>query len=63
MGLPQDILLRLQGDEYRLDDMLPDQWVAGHPEAKLDYRLEEKRQKAAAAKARRQRRRAATRPR
>ena len=46
----------------RLDDMLPDRWVAAHPEAKLDHRLEEKRRKAAATKARRHGRRIANRP-
>jgi transposase len=58
----QDLLLRLHRDDDRLDDMLPDRWVAAHPEAKLDHRLEEKRRKAAATKARRDGRRITNRP-
>ena len=56
----RDLLLRLHADDDRLDEMLPDRWAAQHPEAKLDYRLEEKRRKAVATRARRQKRRAAT---
>jgi transposase len=58
----QDLLLRLHGDDDRLDEMLPDRWIVEHPQCKLDHRLEEKRQKAAAAKARRQHRLIARRP-
>ena len=58
----QDLLLRLHGDDDRLDDMLPDRWIAQHPAAKLDYRLYEKRRKAAAKKLRRQARRVNKRP-
>lgn len=53
----RDLLLRLHGDDARLDEMLPDRWAAEHPEAKLDYRLYEQRQKAAAVRSRRQKRR------
>ena len=55
----KDLLLRLHADEDQLDQMLPDRWIATHPEARLDYRLAEKRRKAAAAKQRRSKRRAA----
>jgi transposase len=45
--------LRLHGDDSRLDEMLPDQWAANHPEATLTYRLEESHRKAAAQSTRR----------
>lgn len=54
----KDLLLRLHADDEQLDEMLPDRWITAHPEAKLDYRLAEKRRKAAAAKQRRGKRRA-----
>lgn len=56
-----DLLLRLHADDHELDEMLPDRWLANHPEAKLDHRLAEKRRKAAAAKERRIKRRVARR--
>jgi transposase len=44
----RELLLRLHGDDSRLDEMLPDKWAANHPESVLTYRLEESRRKAAA---------------
>ena len=58
----REILLRLHGDDSRLDEMLPDRWAADHPEMVLTYRLEESRQKAARQRDRRRRRRATRRP-
>jgi transposase len=58
----REILLRLQADDARLDEMLPDRWAVEHPDMVLSYRLEESRQKAARQRERRQRRRAARRP-
>ena len=43
----RELLLRLHADDPRLDEMLPDHWAAAHPEAVLNYRLEESRRKAA----------------
>ena len=43
----RELLLRLHDDDPRLDENLPDQWAAHHPEAVLTYRLEESRRKAA----------------
>ncbi len=37
----REILLRLHADDPRLDDMLPDGWVAQHPEMVLNHRLKE----------------------
>lgn len=54
----RDLLLRLNADDPRLDEMLPDRWAADHPEAVLSYRLEESRRKAARQRERRRRRRA-----
>ena len=54
----KDLLLRLHADDPKLDEMLPDRWIATHPQAKLDYRLAEIRRKAAAAKQCRSKRRA-----
>jgi hypothetical protein len=59
----REILLRLNADDPRLDDMLPDRWAAQHPEMVLNHRLEEARQKAARKRDRRRRRRAQQRPR
>ena len=53
----RELLLRLHADDPRLEEMLPDRWAAGHPEAVLTYRLEESRRKAAAQRDRRSRRR------
>ena len=53
----RELLMRLNADDARLDDMLPDRWAAQHPEAVLTHRLEESRAKAANKRARRQRRR------
>ncbi len=49
----RELLLRLHDDDPRLDEMLPDQWAANHPEAVLTYRLEESRRKAATRSSRR----------
>jgi transposase len=49
----RELLLRLHGDDSRLDEMLPDKWAANHPESVLTYRLEESRRKAAARSTRR----------
>jgi transposase len=54
----RELLLRLHDDDPRLDEMLPDQWVAHHPEAVLTYRLEESRRKAAKRSTRRRHARA-----
>jgi transposase len=59
----RELLLRLHDDDPRLDEMLPDQWAAQHPEAVLTYRLEESRRKAAARNSRRRHVRAVSRPR
>jgi transposase len=56
-----ELLLRLHADDERLDQMLPDAYATAHPEAVLDYRLDEQRRKAAAVRQRRARRRAAQR--
>jgi transposase len=57
------MLLRLQGDDSTLDEMLPDRWAAQHPDAVLTYRLEESRRKAAARSRRRRHTRAMSNPR
>ena len=49
----RELLLRLHGDDSRLDEMLPDKWAANHPESVLTYRLEESRRKAARQSSRR----------
>lgn len=54
----QELQLRLHADDPRPEEMLPDRWAAGHPEAVLTYRLEESRRKAAARRDRRSRGRA-----
>jgi transposase len=54
----RELLLRLHDDDPHLDDMLPDQWAAHHPEAVLTYRLEESRRKAATRSTRRRHARA-----
>jgi transposase len=54
----RELLLRLHDDDPRLDEMLPDQWAAHHPEAVLTYRLEESRRKAATRSTRRRHARA-----
>jgi len=56
------LLLRLHGDDSRLDEMLPDKWAANHPEAVLTYRLEESRRKTAAQSTRRRHARANRQP-
>ena len=53
----RELLMRLHADDARVEDMLPDRWAKQHPEAVLQYRLEETRVKAAAKRDRRQRRR------
>ncbi len=59
----RELLLRLDDDDSRLDEMLPDKWAANHPESVLTYRLEETRRKAAAKSTRRRHARANRRPR
>ena len=54
----RDLLLRLNADDVRLEEMLPDRWAAAHPEAILTHRLEESRAKATRTRARRAHRRA-----
>jgi transposase len=54
----RDLLLRLHADDPRLEEMLPDRWVATHPEAVLTHRLDESRARAARTQARRTHRRA-----
>jgi len=59
----RELLLRLHADDPRLDEMLPDRWAATHPEAVLNYRLDESRRKAAAQSNRRRHARIQNRPR
>ena len=59
----RELLLRLNDDNPRLDEMLPDRWATQHPEAVLTYRLEESRRKAAARSSRRRHAREMSRPR
>ena len=54
----RDLLLRLNADDPRLQEMLPDRWAADHPETILNHRLEESRTKAIRTRARRAHRRA-----
>lgn len=54
----RDLLLRLHADDPRLEEMLPDRWLAAHPEAILSHRLDESRTRAARTQARRAHRRA-----
>jgi hypothetical protein len=49
----RDLLLCLNGEDARLEEMLPDRWAAAHPEAILSHRLEESRAKAARTRQRR----------
>jgi transposase len=49
----RELLLRLNDEDPRLDEMLPDQWATQHPETVLTYRLEESPRKAAARSSRR----------
>jgi transposase len=58
----RELLLRLHGDDSRLDEMLPDKWAADHPASVLTYRLEESRRKAAAKSTRRRHARANRQP-
>jgi len=58
----RELLLRLHDDDSRLDEMLPDNWAANHPESVLTYRLEESRRKAAAQSTRRRHARANRQP-
>ena len=53
-----ELLLRMNADDPRLEEMLPDRWAAAHPEAILNHRLEESRAKAVRTRARRAHRRA-----
>ncbi len=53
----RELLMRLNADDARLEEMLPDRWAAKHPEAVLTHRLEESRAKAANKRDRRRRRR------
>jgi hypothetical protein len=54
----RDLLLRLNADDPRLEEMLPDRWAAAHPEAILTHRLDESRSRATRTRARRAHRRA-----
>ncbi len=54
----RDLLLRLNADDPRLEEMLPDRWAAAHPEAILTHRLDESRTRATRTRARRAHRRA-----
>jgi transposase len=54
----RELLMRLNADDQRLEDLLPDRWATQHPESMLTYRLEESRNKAAIKRDRRTRRRA-----
>jgi transposase len=54
----RELLLRLNADDPRLEEMLPDRWAAAHPEAILTHRLEESRARAARTRRRRAHRRA-----
>lgn len=54
----RDLLLRLNADDPRLEEMLPDRWAAAHPDAILTHRLDESRARAARTRARRAHRRA-----
>ena len=54
----RDLLVRLHGDAKCLEEMLPDRWAAAHPEAILNHRLEESRNRAIRTRARRAHRRA-----
>ena len=54
----RDLLLRLNAEDPRLEEMLPDRWAAAHPKAILDHRLEESRKRAIRTRARRAHRRA-----
>lgn len=58
----RELLLRLHGDDSRLDEMMPDKWAANNPESVLTYRLEESRRKAAAKSMRRRHPRANRQP-
>jgi hypothetical protein len=54
----RDLLLRLNADDPRLEEMLPDRWAAAHPNAILTHRLEESRIRAVRTRTRRAHRRA-----
>jgi transposase len=54
----RDLLVRLHGDDSDLEEMLPDRWAKAHPEAILNHRLEESRDRAVRTRARRAHRRA-----
>ncbi len=54
----RDLLVRLHGDATSLEEMLPDRWAQAHPEAILNHRLEESRDRAVRTRARRAHRRA-----
>ncbi len=53
----RDLRLRLNADDRRLEEMLPDRWAAAHPQALLNHRLEEFRAKTVRTRARRAHRR------
>lgn len=54
----RELLLRMNADDSRLQEMLPDRWAAAYPEAILNHRLQESRDKAVRTRARRAHRRA-----
>jgi transposase len=57
-GYVRELLLRLHAGDECLEELLPDQWAAAHPEAVLSHRLAESRSKAIRTRARRAHRRA-----
>jgi len=54
----RELLLRLNADDPRLEEMLPDRWAAAHPKAILTHRLHESRARAIRTRQRRAHRRA-----
>jgi transposase len=57
----RELLLRMQAQDNRLEEMLPDRWAVQHPEAVLTHRLDESRNKAARKREQRRHRRAQSR--
>lgn len=58
-----DILLHLYDSDSQLDHLLPDQWLAAHPDCKLAYRVEQARSRKARKKSKRAERRSKSRTR
>lgn len=57
----RELLMRMQAQDNRLEEMLPDRWAVQHPEAVLTHRLDESRNKAARKREQRRHRRAQSR--